>query len=110
MISGNQTEGALVATFVDINLGATTVQLFEGDLMLSDLFNLALTTRQSHNGFMSTPYLTLYSILSYGIFNHCVDNQTTSCILAVGSSSKSVVRDNAVIYPHPDVCPDDDQE
>ena len=110
VIAGNQTEGALMATFGAVNVGATTVPLFQGDIMLSDLLNFALTTRQSHNGLMSTPFLTIYSILSYGIFNHCVDNQATSCILAIGASSKSVVRDNAVIFPHPDFCPDDDDD
>jgi hypothetical protein len=109
VISGNQTEGTLFGTYSQVAAGAAIVPLFSGDIMLSDLFNLAITTRQSHNGFMSTPYITLYSIMSYGIFNHCVDNQTTSCILAVGSSPQSVRRDNAVIFPHPDYCPEGDQ-
>lgn len=108
VIAGNQTEGVLVARFgrdPDTTGGQPG---FQGDLVLADLFNIALTTRQSHNGLMSTPLLTMFSILSWGVFNHCVDNQATSCILAVGNSPKSVVRDNAVIFPHPFFCPDDE--
>ena len=108
VIAGNQTEGVLVGRFSRVTFGAAVVPLIQGDLMLSDLFNLAVTTRQSHNGLMSTPFLTIYSILSFGLLNHCVDNQTTSCILAVGTSSKSVERDNAVMFPHPNYCPEDD--
>lgn len=109
VIAGNQTEGALVGRFRQASAARlSAVTQFQTDLMLSDLFNLAVTTRQSHNGLMSTPLLTIYSILSLGFFNHCVDNHTTSCITAVGISPKSRKRDNAVIFPHPLFCQGDD--
>jgi hypothetical protein len=108
VIAGNQTEGVLVGRITTATTGVAAIPIFQGDLILSDLFNLAMTTRQSHNGLMSTPYLTMYSLLSYGFLNHCVDNQATSCVLATGISSKSVVHDNAVLFPHPLFCPEDD--
>jgi hypothetical protein len=106
LVSGNQTEGVLFAAIGD---DATTNVSFSLDIMLSDVFNLALTTRQTDNGLMSTPFLTAFSLLSWGIFNHCTHNQATSCILPVGLSPKSVDRDNAVIFPHPIFCPQDPQ-
>jgi hypothetical protein len=106
VIAGNQTEGVLLARFVNDTVTTAPAAQFQGDLMLADLMNFALTTRQTHNGLMSTPLFTMFSIVSFGVFNHCVDNQTTSCILAVGTSPKSVVRDNAVIFPHPAFCRD----
>jgi hypothetical protein len=106
LVSGNQTEGVL---FPAIGDDATTNVSFSLDIMLSDVFNLALTTRQTDNGLMSTPFLTAFSLLSWGIFNHCTHNQATSCILPVGLSPKSVDRDNAVIFPHPIFCPQDPQ-
>lgn len=108
VIAGNQTEGVLVALPRGANNATTLAPQFQMDVMFTDLLNIAVTTRQIHNGLMSTPFLTMFSILSFGIFNHCVDNQTTSCILAVGSSPKSVVRDNAVLFPHPLFCEDED--
>ena len=108
VIAGNQTEGVLAAVRRGGDGGTTFNQKFQADVMLADLLNFAITTRQSHNGLMSTPLLTIYSILSYGLFNHCVDNQTTSCIRAVGASPKSVERDNAVLFPHPSFCEDED--
>lgn len=109
VIAGNQSEGVLATRFGQDTPNSVRAPVFRGDIVLSDLFNLALTTRQSDNGLMSTPLMTIYSILSFGIFNHCIGNHTTSCILAVGTSPKSVVRDNAVIFPHPMFCPEDDQ-
>jgi hypothetical protein len=99
VIAGNQTEGLLLGPT------RTSAAASPGDLLFADLLNLALTTRQSHNGLMSTPILTMFSIVSRGVFNHCVDNQATSCISAIGTSPQSVVRDNAVIFPHPAFCP-----
>jgi len=109
VIAGNQTEGALVARVGKADsAGVPVATQFQADLMLADLFNLAVTTRQSHNGLMSTPLLTMFSILSLGFFNHCVDNHTTSCIKAMGISPKSRKRDNAVIFPHPAFCEKED--
>jgi hypothetical protein len=109
VIAGNQTEGVLVGQLRQTGVARrTAVTAFQGDLMLADLFNLAVTTRQTHNGLMSTPILTMFSILSLGFFNHCVDNQTTSCIEALGVSAQSRTRDNAVIFPHPRFCPQGD--
>jgi hypothetical protein len=104
LVAGNQTEGVLFAGIRDDTVNDINASL---DILLSDLFNLAITTRQTDNGLMSTPYLTAYSLLSWGFFNHCTDNQATSCILPVGISPKSVDRDNTVIFPHPTFCPDE---
>jgi len=110
VIAGNQTEGVLAMQLRRSDaVRVSAVPQFQGDLMFADLLNFAVTTRQSHNGLMSTPVLTMYSILSYGIFNHCIDNQTTSCVLAVGASPKSVVENNAVAFPHPAFCAEEDQ-
>ena len=77
------------------------------DLLLCDLLNFAITTRVTGNGFMSTPLLTAFSILSLGLFNHCTNNQATSCIRAFGFSPKSFIGNNAVIWPHPQYCAED---
>src|SRR3546814_46262 len=77
------------------------------DLLLTDLFNFGLTTRVRGNGLMSTPLRTAFSILSVGWVNHCAENQTTSCIRALGLSPKSFIGNNAVLWPHPQFCPDD---
>lgn len=77
------------------------------DLLLCDLLNFAITTRVTGNGLMSTPLLTAYSILSLGLFNHCTNNQATSCIRAFGFSPKSFIGNNAVLWPHPQYCGDD---
>ena len=77
------------------------------DLLLCDLLNFAITTRVTGNGFMSTPLLTAFSILSLGLFNHCTNNQATSCIRAFGFSPKSFIGNNAVIWPHPTYCAED---
>ncbi len=109
VIAGNQTEGALAVRMG--KAGGETIRpiaQFQADLMFADLFNLAVTTRQSHNGLMSTPLLTMFSIFSLGFFNHCVDNQATSCIKAEGVSPKSKKRDNAVIFPNPAFCEDEE--
>jgi hypothetical protein len=112
VIAGNQTEGVLGARFSrpggDVVVAPLAVPQFVADVVFADLLNLAVTTRQSHNGLMSTPLLTMFSILSHGFLNHCVENQATSCIRATGISPKSVVRDNAVIFPHPIFCPERD--
>lgn len=111
LIAGNQTEGVLAGRVVagtGTNAVVGVAPQLRGDLVMADLLNLALTTRQTHNGLMSTPLLTMFSILSLGFLNHCVDNQTTSCIRAIGLSPKSVVRDNAVLFPNPRFCPEDD--
>jgi len=107
-ISGNQTQGVLGAFSVQAaaQTGPVAQATFKPDILLADLLNLALTTRQTHNGLMSTPFLTIYSIISRGYFNHCIGNQSTSCISAIGQSPKSVVRDNAVLFPNPSYCPE----
>lgn len=105
LVAGNQTEGVL---FLGVRSDDTDDRDVTFDLLLSDLFNLAITTRQTDNGLMSTPYLTAYSLLSLAFFNHCTDNQATSCILPAGLSPKSVDRDNVVIFPHPIFCPESD--
>jgi Family of unknown function (DUF6519) len=79
---------------------------FSSDILYADLFNIALTTRQSNNGFMTTPLLTMFSIISHGILNHCTHNQTTSCISATGTSPKSRTEGNAVLFPNPSFCSD----
>jgi hypothetical protein len=107
LIAHNQTEGVLAGRVAPAGTTTNAPQLV-GDLLLADLLNLGLTTRQAANGLMSTPLLTMFSILSLGFVNHCVDNQTTSCIRAVGLSPKSVVRDNAVLFPNPRFCPEND--
>jgi hypothetical protein len=104
LISGNQTEGVL---FFGAGETPGTNISFSLDLLLADLFNVAITTRQTDNGLMSTPWLTAFSLLSLGLFNHCTDNQGTSCIRPVGVSPKSVDRDNVEIFPHPVFCPED---
>lgn len=76
------------------------------DLLISDLFSFGLTSRVTGNGFMSTPLLTAFSILSLGWVNHCTNNQTTSCINAIGLSGKSFIGNNAVLWPHPQFCPE----
>ena len=103
VISGNQTEGILFGQFGG---GTTNQGSFQGDLLFADLLNLGFTTRQTHNGLMTTPILTIYSIFSQGMVNHCLENQATSCIRALGVSPKSVVRDNAVLFGNPLVCKD----
>jgi hypothetical protein len=110
VIAANQTEGVLAARIgrTSTDAVATLPTQFVGDLLFADLLNVGLTTRQTDNGLMSTPLLTMFSIISLGLVNHCTDNQTTSCILALGLSSQSVVRDNAVLFPHPIFCPQDD--
>ena len=105
VIAGNQTESILAVGTGRAGLAPALAVQFPFDLMLSDLFNIGMTTRQSHNGLLSTPYLTMYSILSLGWVNHCVGNQTTSCIEAWGSP-KSITRDNAILFPHPLFCPE----
>jgi hypothetical protein len=104
VIANNQTEGVL---FAGVGQKPTTNVTFSTDLLLSDLLAFAITLRQSGNGLMSTPWLTAFSLLSLGLFNHCVDNQATSCIRPVGLSPKSVDRDNVTIFPHPTFCPQD---
>jgi hypothetical protein len=117
VISDNQTEGIFSVFSVDLrppevivhsHYPAAGFTRFAPDLLLADLYNLALTTRQTDNGLMTTPLLTMFSILSRGIVNHCTHNQTTSCILAFGSSPKSVEEGNAVLYPNPSFCPERD--
>src|SRR5690606_33789437 len=76
------------------------------DLLLCDLLNFSITTRVTGNGLMSTPLLTAYSILSVGFVVHCTANQATSCIQAFGVSPKSFIGNNAVLWPHPQYCPD----
>jgi hypothetical protein len=104
LVSGNQTEGVL---FLGAGDTPTTNISFSLDILFADLFNVAITTRQTDNGLMSTPWLTAFSILSLGLFNHCTDNQATSCIRPIGLSPKSVNRDNVEIFPHPVFCPED---
>lgn len=104
LVAGNQTEGVLFAALGDNPATAPDLSL---DMLLSDLFAIGLTTRQTDNGLMSTPWLTAYSLLSWGVFNHCTDNEATSCIRAIGVSPKSVERDNTVIFPHPLFCAED---
>ena len=106
LVAGNQTEGVLFAGIRDANATNANVSM---DLLLSDVLNIAITTRQTDNGLMSTPYLTAFSLVSWGFLNHCTHNQATSCILPIGVSPKSVNRDNAVIFPHPLFCPADPQ-
>jgi hypothetical protein len=74
------------------------------DFLLGDLTAFSITLRQADNGLFTTPYLTAFSILSQAYVNHCLGNQTTSCILAVGGAPKSKRRDNAVLFPHPLFC------
>ncbi len=107
LIAHNQTEGVLAGRVAPAGTTTNAPQLV-GDLLLADLLNFGLTTRQAANGLMSTPLLTMFSILSLGFLNHCVDNQTTSCIRAIGLSPKSVTRDNAVLFPNPRFCPEND--
>ncbi len=117
VISDNQTEGMLSvfrvgrrASDVAATLSvppAAVAATFASDLILSDLLNIAPSTRQTDNGLMTTPLMTMFSILSRGIVNHCTHNQTTSCISATGTSPKSVRAGNAVLFPHPVFCPDE---
>jgi hypothetical protein len=113
VITSNQTEGIFsifqpvrdqIRTHLTYVAPGAAVGQFNPDLLFTDLFNIALTTRQSNNGFMTTPLLTSFSILSRGVLNHCTHNQTTSCISATGSSPKSLTAGNAVLYPNPSFC------
>jgi hypothetical protein len=104
LVAGNQTEGVL---FLGQTGAATNAIGFSIDVLLTDLLNFAITTRQTDNGLMSTPWLTAFSLLSLGLFNHCTDNQATSCIRAIGLSPKSVARDNVTMFPHPVFCAED---
>lgn len=113
VISGNQTEGILSvfragnpAFDSTISIAPVGVAAFASDLIMSDLLNIAATTRQTDNGLMTTPLMTIFSILARGIVNHCTHNQTTSCINSTGSSPKSVTEGNAVLFPHPVFCPE----
>jgi Family of unknown function (DUF6519) len=115
LISSNQTEGILSVFRAGnpdfagtIAVAPNTASQFASDLLMSDILNFALTTRQTNNGCMTTPLMTIYSILSRGVVNHCTHNQTTSCISATGTSAKSITEGNAVLYPHPVFCPEDD--
>ncbi|MFN4089339.1 MAG: DUF6519 domain-containing protein [Alphaproteobacteria bacterium] len=76
------------------------------DLLLADLLNVAISTRVTGNGLMSTPLLTAFSIMAFGLVAHCTNNQATSCIRAFGMSPQSFVGNNAVIWPHPQFCPE----
>lgn len=76
------------------------------DFLAADLLAFAITLRQADNGLFTTPYLTAFSILSRALVNHCLGNQTTSCISAVGGAPKSKRRDNAILFPHPLFCSD----
>lgn len=86
LISGNQTEGVLFAGAGDT---LTTNVQFSRDILLADLLAMAGTILQTDNGLMSTPRLTAFSLLTVGLFNHCADNQATSCIHPIGLSPKS---------------------
>jgi hypothetical protein len=101
---GNQSEGIL-----RYNPGAGGIGGAGGggpsfDFLLGDLTAFAITLRQADNGLFTTPYLTAFSIFSFAAVNHCLGNQTTSCILANGGVPKSKRRDNAVLFPHPIYC------
>jgi hypothetical protein len=74
------------------------------DFLLGDLTAFAITIRQADNGLFTTPYLTAFSIFSSAAVNHCLGNQTTSCILANGGAPKSKRANNAVLFPHPIYC------
>lgn len=74
------------------------------DFLWADLMAFAVTLRQADNGFMTMPYLTAFSIMSRALVNHCLGNQTTSCIVADGGAPKSKRRDNAILFPHPLFC------
>jgi hypothetical protein len=108
VVAHNQTEVVLAGRVVGGEADIAAVPQLRADLLVADLLALGLTVRQAANGLMATPQLTIFSILSLGVVNHCVDNHTTSCIRATGLSPKSVVRDNAVLFPNTRFCPDDD--
>jgi hypothetical protein len=101
----NQSEGVL-----RYNPGAVVIGGPAGgpsfDFLMGDLTAFSITLRQADNGLFTTPYLTAFSILSRALVNHCLGNQTTSCILAAGTPPKSKRRDNAVLFPHPIFCRD----
>lgn len=85
LIAHNQTEG-LVA------LSATQV-----DWMFADVVALAATSRQADNGLFTPPVVTLVSLLSSAVFNHCLGNQASSCIFSFGPNIAN--QNNIVIAP-----------
>jgi hypothetical protein len=72
LFAHNQTEGL-------INVGPNTIDVIFFDVLIG-----AVLSRQTGNGLFTTPFLTLISLASIALFNHCLDNQATSCILPFG--------------------------
>ncbi|MGH6910386.1 MAG: right-handed parallel beta-helix repeat-containing protein, partial [Phenylobacterium sp.] len=104
-VADNQSEGVLRANPAGLGgLGPGPGGGF--DFLMADLAAFAITLRQADNGFMTTPYLTAFSIMSGAVVNHCLGNQTTSCINAVGGAPKSKRMNNAILFPHPLFCKD----
>ena len=101
-VADNQSEGILRYNPPQGGAGGAGGATF--DFLMADLLAMALTLRQSNNGLFTMPYLTAFSIFSFGWVNHCLGNQTTSCIIANGSAPRSKRRDNAVLFPHPLFC------
>jgi hypothetical protein len=85
LFAHNQTEGL-------INVGANTI-----DAIFIDALIGAITSRQSDNGLFTPPVLTLISLLSVALLNHCVDNQAASCVLPFGI--RLVRQNNTVLVP-----------
>lgn len=70
----------------------------------TDLMVVGTTIREIGNGLLETPSKCSFSLYSFGTVNTCADNHGTHCIIVLGSLK--VDRDNIVLQPDQNICPD----
>lgn len=90
----------------DINASNNQTEcILPEDGLLVDMFVFGTTARQIGNGLTEFPMHCLYSMYSTTVLmNTGAENQGTHCIYVEGA--KKVDRDNLVLLPHPQLCPE----
>jgi uncharacterized membrane protein len=86
----NQSECASLLSVLES--GATTA-----DFALINTVLFGVSVRANDNRFTDGLTFTIYSLVSFGVMNTAIGNQSTHCLLTLGSPAKMAVNSNVVL-------------